>query len=301
MLSIIILAILVATGLLLIKTLAGHQTSTPPVVTVQQDSQDFKPNNNSTITVLSLNLAHGRRDGSHQISQTTPQIRANLDAVLSMLKREQPDIIGLQEADGPSFWSGRFSHVAYLASSTQMNAVHGIHVEGLGLSYGTALLSNRPLSAPLSVTFKPIPPTLTKGFTVATVHLNSGLEVDIVSVHLDFFSKRTRLKQIKTMVQHLAKRQNPLIIMGDFNGQWREGSAPQVLSRELHLTTYKPTTDSTATFRSLQKRIDFILVSKEFEISDYTVLNDVLSDHQPILAKLKIRGTSKKNHSGVTK
>lgn len=34
---------------------------------------------------------------------------------LKVITRENPHVVALQEADGPSFWSGKFNHVDYLA------------------------------------------------------------------------------------------------------------------------------------------------------------------------------------------
>ena len=66
-------------------------------------------------TILTLNVAHGRKDGPNQLWQSAAAIRANLDLVSRLLTKAAPDVVGLQEADGPSFWSGGFDHVEYLA------------------------------------------------------------------------------------------------------------------------------------------------------------------------------------------
>lgn len=284
-------AIMASCGFLLIVTMAGEQATTPLVSshTKQMATSQVTKQGQLEFRVLSLNLAHGRRDSRHQVTLTTPQILANIDEITTLLKREEPDLVALQEADDPSLWSGRFNHVAYLANSGYAQSVHGINVDGMGLSYGTAVLSKAKLTDPQSITFKPSPPTLTKGFTIATVQVSEQLGADLVSVHLDFFSKRVRKRQVKKMVEILASRNKPLIIMGDFNDEWQDGTAPQVLSKALGLTTYKPTTDQQVTFPALQKRIDFILISKEFDFIDYTVLADVVSDHRAILATLKVR------------
>ena len=65
----------------------------------------------SGLRVMTLNMAHGRGDSFHQLLQTTDTTMGNLDAIALMLNREQPDVIALQEADGPSFWSGNFNHI----------------------------------------------------------------------------------------------------------------------------------------------------------------------------------------------
>lgn len=285
------LSMLIGCGLLLIKTMAGQAQSIPPILTYQHNVKTALPpiGHDNEFTLLSLNLAHGRGNGTHQISQTTPQICTNLDAVITVLNREQPDLVAVQEADGPSLWSGRFSHVAYIARNAGYSyAIRGTHVTGLGLDYGTGLLSRQEIKKSLSMTFPPTPPTLTKGFTMATIQIHGTLAVDVVSVHLDFFSKRNRLKQIRTLITELDKRHNPLIIMGDFNNNWQNGSGPKIIAQKLNLTTFQPENNGLITFPALHKRIDFILVSKEFTITSYTTLPDILSDHLAVLARIKL-------------
>ena len=65
----------------------------------------------SKLKVMTFNMAHGRGDSFHQLLQSTDTTLDNLDAISVMLNREQPDVIALQEADGPSFWSGNFNHL----------------------------------------------------------------------------------------------------------------------------------------------------------------------------------------------
>jgi len=286
------LSVLLCLDYLLITRLAGEQESEPQVVSYQDHvvkKKDPSPGN-TAVTLLSLNLAHGRQDRAHQVFLTATEIRNNLDKIIALLKREQPDLVALQEADAPSLWSGHFSHVAYIARNADyVNSIHGIHVEGLKLSYGTAILSTKLLTYPLSVTFTPALPAFTKGFTMARVKIGGTLKTDVVSVHLDFFSLKTRRKQVKQMVQVLSLRSSPLIIMGDFNQQWGEKAAPALLSAKLNLTTHSPLNHKGITFPKLQRRIDYILISKEFEFIDYQVLQDVVSDHRAILAKIKIK------------
>ena len=70
-------------------------------------------------SLITLNIAHGRKDGRNQMLQRTAIIRRNLDDLARFLTQTAPDIAALQEADGPSFWSGNFDHVKYLAEQAQ--------------------------------------------------------------------------------------------------------------------------------------------------------------------------------------
>ena len=250
------------------------------------------PKGNPTLKVMTLNVAHGRRKSLHQALQKRAKIEANLDAIAKVLKREGPHVVALQEADGPSIWSGRFDHVEYLAGNAGFSHhCRGEHVKGMKLSYGTALLSRLELKDCRSVTFAPSPPTLSKGFVVGTIQWpgRPGLQVDCVSVHLDFSRKSVRRKQVRKMITELAERENPLIIMGDFNCEWtgRDRSL-RTLAKELDVVAYKPTAEDMPTFPKLKKRLDWLLVSPELEFVEYKTVPDAVSDHRGVVAVLRI-------------
>ncbi len=246
----------------------------------------------TTLSVMTLNIAHGRRDALHQALQRRKTIVANLDRIAEVLVREKPDAVALQEADGPSSWSGKFDHVEHLAKGAQFRYFcRGEHVKGMKLAYGTALLSRGPLSDCRSITFPPSPPTFSKGFVVGTIPWpgQTDVQVDLVSVHLDFARKSVRTKQIRRMIDELSERDRPLIIMGDFNCQWTDKDSPlRTLAERLDLAAYRPKADDMATFIGSEKRLDWILVSSDLEFVRYETIADVLSDHRGVLAVLKL-------------
>ena len=250
------------------------------------------------IRVITLNLAHGRKTGFNQALQRRTKIRSNLDDVATLLNSHQPDVVALQEADGPSLWSGRFNHVEYLAQETELpHFFRGDHVKMLRLSYGTAVMSSHPIVETQSYRFAPSPPMPPKGFVLSTVHRQQpdGTELifDVVSIHLDFARRNVRLRQCEEMVELLERRQRPLVIMGDFNCEW--SSSEQTLRRltnKLDLHTYQPDDRSMITFPTTRKRIDWVLCSKGFQFVRHEVLQDQLSDHRAIVAELDWVGDS---------
>lgn len=248
-----------------------------------------------TIRVITLNIAHGRKDGFSQLLQSTNSIRNNLNSIGSVLRQVKPDIVALQEADGPSFWSGGFSHVHYLTKNIGFKyAVRGLHVHGLKLSYGTAILSRLPLQDAQSFNFALSPPSFPKGYVIATLNWqgkNSHLAIDVVSLHLDFLRSSVRKKQIKNLIKTLMNRDNAFIIMGDFNTDWKDSSAIlPLLSQQLKLQAYQPLTEDKEliTFPLINKRLDWIFISEDLRFSKYQVLQDNLSDHKAVVAEIQI-------------
>jgi endonuclease/exonuclease/phosphatase family metal-dependent hydrolase len=193
---------------------AGDAIPTPPA---KEEPADEIPaaavakaaKEGKTLKVLSLNVAHGRGEGRNQALQKRAEIEKHLQQVAAVLRRQQPDVAGLQEADGPSAWSGNFNHVAELARLAEFpHSFRGEHVGALKLSYGTALLSRWPLVEPRSTTFAPSPPTPNKGFVTARVAWPGvpELRVEITSLHLDFARKSVRTRQVNELATALAQR-----------------------------------------------------------------------------------------------
>ena len=246
----------------------------------------------TTLKVVTLNLAHGRKDAWHQALLKRATIQANLDEVVRILEREQPDVVALQEADAPSLWSGRFHHVAYLSEKTGIPYfVLGEHVRRMRLAYGTALVSRHHLQDATSHRFSPSPPTLLKGMVVGTIDWpgKDRVLLDVVSVHLDFSRKSVRQRQAREIIDRLASRQRPLVLMGDFNcGFCAKDPTLSMVAGELNLQTHEPWATDMVSFPARNKRFDWIMISAEFDFLEYRTLPDVLSDHRAVIATLRL-------------
>jgi len=286
--GIIVLGLLSCSGLPYL--LAGKY---PPTIIIPSAMVEPADVAKKTLRVMTLNMAHGRKDGFNQLLQSADTIRANLNVIASVLRRVKPDIVALQEVDGPSFWSGGFSHLHYLIEATGLKyaAVRGRHVQGLNLSYGTALLSLLPLKKAQSFSFALSAPSFPKGYVIATMNWPGKTDklIDVVSLHLDFLRSSVRERQVKSLIQNLIKHENAFIIMGDFNSDWKDSLAilPQ-LAQQLKLRTYQPLSDGLTTFPLTNKRFDWILISSELRFTRYIVLPDILSDHLAVVAEIQI-------------
>ena len=252
-----------------------------------------------TLKVLTLNVAHGRKDGFNQLFLSEMTIQQNLSDISMLLKRTDADIVALQEADGPSRWSGKFDHVAALAEQTGYPWYsRASHARSWLFDYGTALLSRVNFTQTLSHTFSPSPPTVNKGFLLGQIAWQpTGFEVpvivDIVSVHLDFSRSSVRQQQIAEMTEILANRKNPIIMLGDFNSDWfSENSVIYELARQCRLHVYQPLANDLGTYSSNGRRLDWILLSTDLEFKSYTVLPNVVSDHYAVFAEVALRDTN---------
>ncbi len=250
-----------------------------------------------SLRLASLNIAHGRNDALNQVLLRKSAFADNLRRIADLLIDMNAHVVALQEADGPSRWSGGFDHVSLLARDAGYPWFErASHAHSWLFDYGTALLSRQPFEEVLSYTFKPSPPTLNKGLLLAQIAWRSEDEegethlVDILSVHLDFSREKVREQQIDEMVKVLRKRHHPSIILGDFNSEWfSEASTVKALAEQAGLQVYQPEAGNLGTYKGGTKRLDWILISREFEFLDYRVSTDLVSDHQAVYAEIGLR------------
>ena len=246
------------------------------------------------IIVMSVNCAHGRGEGWHQAFTSTDALRANCESIGSLLADEGVDIACLQECDAASVWSGNFDHAATIARNAELpTLVRALNVDGCGLHYGTAVVSRWNMNDAAAHTFEPTPPTFSKGFAVVAVQWpgDASFEFDVVTVHLDFASAEARYNQVEELAAVLRERNRPVIVAGDLNSDWTTDGAALKLAETLNLTAFEPHSDM-VTFPFRQTRLDWILVSSEFEITDVEAIDARLSDHRPLRAVIQRRGVN---------
>ena len=246
---------------------------------------------------FSLNVAHARRNVPVKPYLGRRKAQRNLAEIAETLRVLAPDVVALQEVDGPSTWSGNFDHVAAIARQSGF-AEHyrGDHNEfGIGrfrMAAGTALMARQPLLDPASHRFSASWRD-TKGFVVAALEVPNwgGLSVDVVSVHLDFLTPSVRRKQILSMVDELAHRQRPMVLLGDLNCCWQhEPRSMDLVVRQLGLKAHEP--DSlvpTYPAHRPERRIDWILASPELDFYGYHTVQAPLSDHLVLVADLTMK------------
>ncbi|MDA3960980.1 MAG: endonuclease/exonuclease/phosphatase family protein [Planctomycetota bacterium] len=244
------------------------------------EAGDCNPN---TLTIASLNLAHGRSTGMHQMTQARGTIQKHLDQAGALLRAHQVDLVALQEVDHKAWWSHHIDQATHVAQAAQLpNVVGGAQVDAFGLRYGTAIAAKGQLSDAEAFAFSAGPFAPGKGFTVARWDAGHGRTATVVSLHFHFLSGARQRAQAEQLVATLEQLPRPLIVCGDFNASW----APLVerIASALDLNTWQ-IEDRTATLR-YGGRIDWILVSKNLHIVAQETLIDAPSDHAAIVATI---------------
>ena len=258
--------------------------------------------NRPVLKLLTLNIAHGRKDSFNQLLVPNGTIVDNLDDIAELLKKVDADVVALQEADGPSAWSGYFNHVSYLANAAGYPwDIYSAHVNGKRINYGTALLSNVPFKDTLSHDFPESPPTLRKGFTLGQIEWQPddnkpAIAVDVLSVHLDFSRKKVREQQISDILRVLDSRSNPVIILGDFNSNWKTtDSVIKVLAKCSNARVFEPESINHGTYKQGKHRLDWALLSEDLQFKQYQVLPDIVSDHRAIVIEVTYSGSDQQD------
>ncbi|HWB74809.1 MAG TPA: endonuclease/exonuclease/phosphatase family protein [Nannocystaceae bacterium] len=255
----------------------------------------------ATLRVMTLNLAHGRARALAQ-SRARPAhwFRANLDAIAAVIRREGPDLVALQEAELGSRWAGDFDHVAYLAERCELPAIAATpHVRSEGrFRYGTALLGRVPWLDHGGHDFA-AQGRWHKGYSWATTCF-AGTPLTAISLHLDFASAARRRAQARELAAAFADRTEPLLVLGDYNDEWRSTNSPvSAIATALVLHTVEPAAHRPATYAS-GRRLDWILASTALRFRDHRVVPDRISDHYAVLADVAITSSNRSISAGCT-
>lgn len=243
--------------------------------------------------LMTLNLAHGRNLSLHQSLVPRARLDLNLANIAAALRREAPDVVALQEADGPSGWSGNVDHVESVRELAGFDHAfrgeHGsIQVRRFRASYGTALLSRLPLRETESIPFD-LSWRDDKGYVRAVVDAPGLPDLEVVSVHLDFLRPKIRRRQAEFLVSELGARRGPRVLMGDFNCGWtgNDRCVLSAIANGLGLEAWRPH-ERLASFPSFRPttRIDWILASPGIGFRSYATSAERVSDHLGVVANI---------------
>ncbi|WP_269525397.1 endonuclease/exonuclease/phosphatase family protein [Coraliomargarita parva] len=252
---------------------------------------------------MTLNIAHGRGLSTYQGFHGAKGIERNLQRIINLLEKTQPDVVAFQEVDEDSHWNRRIHLLDYIKEGAgyahSYLGVHNRRAGPLPLAYGNGLLSRLAIEHAEHEAFGQAS-LGEKGFCYTELSLASG-HLPVVNLHLDFRSRRRRIEQVERLIGYLEARHaqkggehyfSPLIC-GDFNSRsGKPGDAVRHLFSYLEgHCAYQLLPTSGRTFPSILPihGLDFIFVPPTYEVSRCEVLRSFVSDHRPVLVDLKIR------------
>ena len=136
--------------------------------------------------------------------------KVNLERIASIVKKERPDFVGLQELDCKAARSGGVDQTVELGKLTAMYATYAKAIPLQGGSYGVAILSKEK---PLSVFRAPLP-----GKEPRVLLLCEFADCWVGTTHLSL-QEENRLKAVEIMRGAVAERaaSKPVYLTGDWN------------------------------------------------------------------------------------
>src|SRR3954466_4942863 len=162
--------------------------------------------NTKTLRVMTYNIQHGA--GTDQ--------KLNLPRIAEVIRREHPDLVGLQEVDRGVERTGRVDEIAELARLTKMEYAFAYNLHYQGGQYGVAVLSRFPILSIDHRRFANLREAERRGFIRVRVSVG-GRQINFVTTHLDYQFADGRLFETEQLLKALAEVKDPLIIVGDFN------------------------------------------------------------------------------------
>ena len=253
---------------------------------------------------MTFNIAHARGGSPvHQSLRSGDRLRANLLKIARLITRLGVDIVGLQEIDQDSRWSGSFDHLAFLREHTGLaHGVYGLTNKRTGrfhLNYGNAFLSRFPIHHHESVSFGR-GAVGDKGFVFAEIDTPSG-RLPMLNVHLHHRSRPARLRQVIKLMYFLdeqrkhrkARWRTGPFICGDLNNPSAQPDATAVLLGYLEQfdnCTLLPKGRAPHTFPALwpARALDYIYLPGACTGATSMVVRSFLSDHRPVLAEFNL-------------
>ncbi len=230
----------------------------------------------ATLRVLTWNIHYG-----------------NPDRLAEVIKASGADVVALQEVDAYKQRSGCRHQAFDIAEYLGMHARLGANIrsgaecgDGTGRQslYGDALLSRHPI---LEWRHVPLPNHggEQRGL-VETVLDVAGHRVRVVSTHLEYGSGSERKAQAEAVVEHLKGSVEPVVVMGDLNGEPDDpGLAPL---RDAFTDAWATAGDGdgfTNPARDPHRRIDYVFF-RGLTAAAVEVLDSTASDHLAVRADL---------------
>lgn len=227
--------------------------------------------------VLTFNVQHFRNYLKKEI---------DIDLFVKTIKETNPDVVGLNEVFGEESNSFYGDQVKEIAEKLGYNYFFGKAITISKGIYGNALLSKFKIENPEIIT---IPDPVIKDedtYYESRIIIKAKInDIFIFVTHIGL-AKQEKINAINILENNINKLNESFIVMGDFN------MTPNdiLLKPILKYASDTLANDLGNTFPSInpERRIDYILVSKNINDFKAQIINKVVSDHLPIEAKIYV-------------
>jgi endonuclease/exonuclease/phosphatase family metal-dependent hydrolase len=238
----------------------------------------------STLKVMSYNIHHANPPSKAK------EGLIDVDAIASVINREKPDLVGLQELDNHTKRSGNIDEAALIGQKTGLHYQFFKSIDYDGGDYGLAILSRYPIESYNKVNF----PQKIKGeariLSYITVKIPGKGKITFANTHLDAqHPDSNRVVQVKRIMEEMNKQTGPIIITGDFNSEPNKETI-----RILDQNFKRSCVDGcpfTIPESNPNKTIDYIAIKNAaWAVTEHKVIPETYaSDHRPVTAVFQIK------------
>ncbi|TKC07908.1 endonuclease/exonuclease/phosphatase [Pedobacter polaris] len=247
-------------------TMPAHQTQT---------------SGNNELKVLCYNIHHANPPSKEGL--------IDLDAIANVIKAENPDVVALQEIDRLTKRSGGIDEAKLLAQKTGMKYHFFRAIDHDGGEYGTMILSKHPFSDIKSISLPEAFPGEDRILAYVTVKMPSGKTFILANTHLDAQRNNdTRTLQMKTILQELSAKREPIILCGDLNSV-DTSEAIKLLDQQFKRTCIL-NCPGTIPVINPTKTIDYIAIKNAtWPVKSHIVIPETYaSDHRPLVVTFQM-------------
>lgn len=239
---------------------------------------------NHTIKVMTYNV--------HHCSPPDRGGAIDVNAIASVIKKQNADVVAVQEVDVNTLRSGKINEAAELAALAGYKSFFFAKAMDYDSGqYGILILSKHPLS---DMKAYRLPMDSVKGgeqrmLAVATVTLPGGKVFQFGCAHLEAYNAVSRQMQINEICRIAEGTSVPFVVAGDFNSE--EGSTV-IKTLDSHFTRTCYNCPPTFEEGKDHGAIDFIAFRPQtaFTVNSHVVVPDnKTSDHMPVTAVLQLR------------
>ena len=211
----------------------------------------------------------------------------DLESIARVIERSGADVVSLEEVSRGWVINGSADTLAWLSDRLGMDCVFTAASDAV---WGNAILSRYPLKIIKSGFLPRLGAPLRRSFLLAEIELDGSENINIMCVHLHQIEDEGYIRE--EQVEELLEEWNGLertAIMGDFNAETGDPEIKKMqeaglidsqlaLGKEEKLTWvhYEP-----------YRRIDYIWVTPDLEISNVDVPYSTASDHLPVVVNIK--------------
>lgn len=224
------------------------------------------------LKIMSFNTQHCKNFKTKKI---------DYKSIINLIKVNNIDIIGLNEIFS---LNKSISQSNIIAKKLNYYHIFG-KATNIILPYGNAIISKYPIES-YEIINIPLPKNKTfknhyekRSILKAKILINNTY-LNVYITHLGLNTDE-QINGIKTLVDNVIKDNS--IIMGDFNM-----TPDNKLLNSLNNFNTR-TIEKTWPSDKPIKKLDYIYVSKNIKIKSSKVLNDIISDHKPIIAEIEVK------------